>query len=407
MRLSPLSLNPRLSTVSRHFIEFFSLAAVFLLPFSKSAAEIGVWTALVLWVLRKFPWNEKFPRVPHCGAAAAVFFAFVLLSIIGVPHEMRASALRGAGKWLKYLGIFFMAADLFSDRRRAGRFAGAFLISMALVCADGLFQMAAGRDLIKGYSVDIPGRFVRMQGPFSSPNDLAAFFLVALPLAFFYWMREEKWTVKSAGFAVLLALFGVCFISTLSRSAFLGLVAAAAFYALWGRRKKILLLTALVPAVLWISPMLRYNFFGSLALKDITVGERLEMWRVTLRMIQAHPWLGNGINTYTESFSSFASAASTFRGYAHNCYLQMAAEIGLPGLIAFLAPFAFILPAEIKRDHAHGHDPLKTALLIGIPAYLAMSALDTNFYALQAAVMFWFFWGMLNALRSPGLGLRS
>ena len=407
MKLSSLSLNPRLSGISWNFIEFFTLTTIFFLPFSKSIAEIGIITSLLLWLLRKFPYGEKFPTAPLVTAAYAVFFGFVLLSLIQVPPTLWPTGIRGVLKWAKHLAIFFMALDYFKDAKRTQRFAWVFLASMTVTCLDGFYQMFTGFDFIKHYSADIPGRLVRMQGPLSSPNDLAAFLIIGLPMIFFAWMEEKTWSLKSAVLAALTALFGVAFASTLSRGAMLALFISSVFYALCAQKKKALWLLAVIPAIVLASPMLRYNFISSLGPKDITVGERLKMWGTCLRMIQEHPILGNGVNLFAEKFNLFSEMAKSYKGYAHNCYLQMAAEIGIPGLLAFLLPLVFILlPAVLKNSAALQKSWLKSSLLVGIPAFLLQSALDTNFYALQAAMLFWLFWGLCAAILFSETGER-
>ncbi len=402
MNLSPLHLSPRLSRASWFFIEFFALFTIFLLPFSKSAAEIGITVCLILWVFRKFPWDEPFPRARIVNAAYALFFLLTVLSLAHVSPELRATAFHGLEKWAKHLLIFFMALDYFRDKKRTERFIGVFLISTALLCADGFIQMLTGHDFVKHNAADIPGRLVRMQASLNSPNDLAAFLLLGLPVVFFLWLEEKKWSLKSTAMAALLTVMGVAFITTLSRGALLALLISAVFYALAKRKRKILWLLPVLPAIFLLSPMLRYNFIGSLGTKNITVLERLELWKTALRMIQAHPLVGNGVNLFVEKYASFSGTVTQYKGYAHNCYLQMAAEIGIPGLLVFLVPLLAVLPKAIFGSSQK--TALQAGLLVGIPAFLLQAALDTNFYALQAAMLFWWFWGMCCALELGGTG---
>ena len=55
-------------------------------------------------------------------------------------------------------------------------------------------------------------------------------------------------------------------------------------------------------------------------------------WREAIAIIRQHPILGIGINTYSQIAPGYRI---TWGGYPHNCYLQMASEIGIPGLIFF------------------------------------------------------------------------
>lgn len=400
MLFSPLKLSPKLSRVSWFFIELFFLLGVLALPFSKSVMEISFLIALTLWALRKFPYNEPFPSIRFLGIFYALFLAFSVLSLFNTPAAFLPTGLRGVFKWVKFLGLFWMSFEFFKDSQRARRFLGTAGLLLGLVYADGIYQLLTGADFVKKYSVDIPGRFFRLRGPFGSPNDLASFLILGLPVLFAVWIQNTKWNLKSLTQSALLILSGVALFMTLSRSAFFALFLAAAFFMLWRHPKKIAgaaLLTAVLGIILAFSPILRSNFFGSLNLRDITIGERFRFWKITWDMILAHPWLGHGTNSFFRNFSSFAPASESFRGYAHNCYLQMWSEIGLFGTLFFLAPLMSLLKRpSVNADNRNS--VLQQGLWVGLTAFLLQSFLDTNFYALQAATSFWVLWGAYFAL---------
>lgn len=396
MKIPRLILGPRLGKVSWVFIELFTLLAVFFLPFSKSAADISIWIALVLWVLRKFPWNEPFPRLGPANAAVAVLLAAAALSFTQVPSEHAATAVRGLFKWLKHAGVFFMCAELAADPARAARLLGTFLASSFLAVLDGYYQMFSGKDLVKGYEADVPGRLVRMRGPFDSPNDLGSFLLAALPLWVYAWMKEGRWNARSTVYAAALILSGVALLATLSRSAVFALaLSVLAYLAVRGPRRLILPFLALPAAAIMASPLLRANFITSLSPQDITIGERLRYWGVAWDMIRHGPFLGNGVNLFYVKFAEFAPAAESYRGYAHNCYLQLWAEMGLLGLAAFLAPVIWFFARGARRRAAGAGD----ALAVGAAALLLQSAADTQLYGLQTALLFWVLWGSLWGVR--------
>ena len=67
---------------------------------------------------------------------------------------------------------------------------------------------------------------------------------------------------------------------------------------------------------------------------------RLEMWRVALRMIRAHPWVGVGPNNIEEVYDLYLPPGKTpelgYHSHFHNDYLQFGAERGLPCLASWL-----------------------------------------------------------------------
>jgi len=408
MALRIIPLNKQASAVSLFAIEAFLLATVFFLPFSKSITEATLITALVLWALRKFPCGETFPSVGVCNIAYAAFLAMALLGLLHVPAADRPLVIRGFFKWLKYLGTFFMCAEVFREPARRNRVLGMFIGTLALVCVNGWIQMYTGEDIVKGYSAWIPGRFLRMQGAFSSPNDLAAFLLMGLPLVFALWLREERWSAAKIVFIALSVFLGVSFIATLSRGAFLSLFASCLFFAAWKRPRALLVVLAAAAVPLAFSPMLRHNFLWSLNPDDITVSSRLHFWGVTWDMIRARPFLGHGINRYYRLLTDFAPGAGAFRGYAHNCYLQIWSETGLAGLLVFLVPVgSFLRETALKAREKTSRISAEQALHVGLLATLVQSAVDTNLYALQAAFLFWIFWGISWSQRQKSPCNRS
>ena len=80
----------------------------------------------------------------------------------------------------------------------------------------------------------------------------------------------------------------------------------------------------------------------SVSLQSGSLAQRVYIWDRTLRLIQARPWLGWGLETLREVFPY--DRASTVRYFglrpvivdkAHNDVLQIAVSIGVPGAIAY------------------------------------------------------------------------
>ncbi|MEI8344437.1 MAG: O-antigen ligase family protein [Candidatus Omnitrophota bacterium] len=382
--------------------EFFFLVGVFFLPMGKSVAEIAFLVALGLWLTGKILAKTPLKQIGVCNIAYFLFLIIALFSFTRAAPDQLTTAARGFCKWLKFFGIFFMTAEFASDRGRLGRLLKIFLASMAVVSANGLVQMWRGTDLIKNYSIDIPGRYVRLQSSFGSPNDLASFLLLALPLSFGEWLKKITWSVRSAGLAVMTGVFFSVLVLTFSRGAFLALMTSLILYFII--KKKFLplaLLAAFAIIFVFSSQVARYNFADSLRLKDITVGERLELWRSTVDLIKTHPILGSGINLHSQNLPHFARPGQRQAGYSHNCYLQMAGEVGLAGLALFLLPLLRILVASLSARAPKSLAGYEDFLWIGIVAYLIQSAFDTNFYALQTAYLFWIAWGAFAGQTIP------
>lgn len=375
--------------------------SLFLLPFSKTLSEAGWILVIGLWLFSRMQKKEPLFERNILSGIYLIFLIAVLVSLTQCRGEFLTAGLRGVWKWFKYLTIFFMCRDLFREPESQKRAGMVFLISMAFVSLNGFWQMWSGLDLIKGYAVDIPGRLVRMRSSFGSPNDLAAFYLVGLPLAFHMWLNEKKWSLRSVLFAGLAAAFFVCLVLTLSRSAFLALFVAFFIFLLGtGRKKMIWIGVVFLAAFLGFSGLLRENFVTSLNPKDITVGERLRYWRQSWDLIKEKPLLGHGANTYFKEFAAHAPANEEYRGYAHNFILQLWSDLGLVGLGLFLFGliYGFVKKWPSRREGLKIPE-FTAALWVGLLAFVLQGLLDTNFFAFQTAHLFWFFWAVLLAER--------
>lgn len=394
MRFRLLHLGPRLGGVSSEWIAGFLLTGWLLLPFSKSAVEILSGCALALWLLRKWPWDEPLRLDRRLLRPYLLFLAVALVSVAAAGRPAWPLGTRGLFKWLQWLGLFACCAELFADARRARQARDVFLLTACLACLDGLWQMATGLDAVKGYSVDVPGRLVRMQGPFSSPNGLAAMLVPAVPLALGAWIEERRWSLRGIGRALALALTCVSLLLTLSRGALVGLVAAVAAWMILRRLWIGLAAGAGAGAILLATGPLHDNFVASLRPGDVTVSQRFASWADGWRILEANPLLGSGVNTYWLRLSELYPPGHPLLGYAHNSYLQLAAETGVAGLAAFLAAPAYLL---WKRRPRWGANVESDALWVGLVGYLVHAAFDNHFFAMQPAFLFWVLWGWFAA----------
>ena len=71
----------------------------------------------------------------------------------------------------------------------------------------------------------------------------------------------------------------------------------------------------------------------------VGTGARLLVYRDTIDMILARPWLGQGAGAFVDAFPLFHSRAPSDFAWnrAHDTYLQAAAELGLPAFLVLMA----------------------------------------------------------------------
>jgi putative inorganic carbon (HCO3(-)) transporter len=133
---------------------------------------------------------------------------------------------------------------------------------------------------------------------------------------------------------------------------------------------------------------------------DVSTNDRVIIWKTGWKMFIDKPVFGHGLNTFMRVFSDFRPKEYGWIVYAHNCFLQMAAEIGIIGLLAFLW-LAFVILWETMLKFLTLKESFLRAAFLGMVggllAYLINSFFDTNLYSLPLAVMFWSVAGLAAA----------
>ena len=85
---------------------------------------------------------------------------------------------------------------------------------------------------------------------------------------------------------------------------------------------------------------------------------RQEVWSRAIYMIQDFPYTGGGLGTFGKvvpvMYPYFLAGPDAAIPHAHNLFLQVAADLGLPGLVAFVGLFSGALMAAWKAYRAYG-----------------------------------------------------
>lgn len=240
------------------------------------------------------------------------------------------------GAVLDALKLFLIFLALFNAVDSAPRLRVAIL-AMALsglAPAWGAIQnYRHGSNLVEGYRAG-------WMGLFANPNELASAMVVVLPLSLAAALAQRgrwRWALFAVAGLELAAI-----VVTHSRGGALGLLAAMLIFALVGERKlRSLGLVATMGAALMIfAPR---SFWDRAATiheyeTDASARGRLHAWAVGKRVIEERPFSGVGLGGYLGAWPLYAPRDAGYRPYtAHNMFIQVAAELGLLGMLCYLA----------------------------------------------------------------------
>jgi O-antigen ligase len=215
------------------------------------------------------------------------------------------------------------------------------LTVLALIGSYGFASLYVIREWQKGHNLFRnfrPGWIVGDSNYFST----TAIFAVVLAFCF---MQGKRPSWEKTYCAICLILTNLAITLCASRGGFLGLTAAA-LVLVWSSKRRVrnlILMSALVlplSLALPISPLHRLfnpkQDYGSTRF-------HLEAWKAGLHMIKAHPIVGVGLGNFKPLMPSYMTPGTNIvvDTVAHNMFIEVAAELGLPALLIFLSMFWF------------------------------------------------------------------
>ena len=296
--------------------------------------------ALGMWVMGGFAASAQ-ERYRHPAVKAAIFIlVWMILSVPGSVYQ----GLSFRFIIDDHLKTFLVMLVLVSTARGVAdieRLALANVVGASIYCLKILTTFSIGAD----------GRLGNLY--YYDANDLAMFIVATLPFTVYFVVRGTRVSHRlvALGAAGLLLL---SIVKTGSRGGFLGLIAVSLFL-LFGFRaiKARVRASAVVGGFLalmvfagpryWdmmatmLHPESDYNWSGQ------SDTGRMDIWKRGLGYMMARPVFGVGANAFSTAEGKISPLASRQqRGIglkwsaAHNSFVQVGAELGVPGLVGFL-----------------------------------------------------------------------
>ncbi len=275
-------------------------------------------------------------------------------------------------------------------------------VALIVVCAYGAAQ-AFGADPLKMAKLD---PFDRVSSTLGNSSNLAVWLAIAIPLVFERARRDAArwWRVAAwIGFGMSLPVM----LWTSSRGGWLAILVAAAVWLMFeasswetGRRRLVLgaaagAVTAMVIVGALVSPRIASRIVTSLNSEGGTVGWRLSAWRSSLRMTADNPVLGHGPNSFRWVFPPYrekgqydGSAGPQIAEDAHNVFVNTAATLGVPAVIALGAAVVLAFAGFwSRRPRAPGTDLGSVALAASLAG--AIGGLQFHYVTMDTGVLFW------------------
>lgn len=381
------------------------LAAIGSIPFSKALLETLLVISFVGWILVKVLKREPLSENKALLWSLLLLTVFSCVSIY--DSGLLKVALRGVVKLLKYILVLLIAADLLKEPKYFKKLLIAGLIVFCVVGLDAVYQQIYKFDFIRHFRARETNTQIRLSGPFNQYGLLAAYLIALLPAltASLFAPFKNRAFAKRLGLFILTAFGFYLLYRTQSRGAWLACFVSLILLAIILRNKWLSILFAatviVIPFIIPRNTIVHLDAQG----KEQSIVERVQLWNRAVQVIKARPLFGCGINTYTQNHEKFDTIKNwRVPGYyAHNGYLQLAAETGLISL----AIFVWILGFSIYSGYTgfrKSKNVLAAGFLAGYIALLLQVFCDTTLHNLQSAALIWFYTGLMFAFRKQANG---
>jgi len=396
-------------------VAFFVGASIiwpYLLPFA-----VGV--AASFWLVRLVAYGRLSVRTPaDWPLAILVLLIPVTLAITTLPETTNLQTLR----LLSGIALYFAIANWASSRKRLNiLILGVALAGLGLALAAPFSVQWSAAKLVF-VPTALYERFSILVSDTVHPNVLAGSLVILLPITlawFVFNWQEMNWLQRFAVAFLNLILIGVL-ILTQSRGAWIALaVVLLALFMLRWRWGWLLLLVVFVLTILAISQLGTSTILEVIA-SGTTVGDlngRVEIWSRALFMLQDFPYTGIGMGTFGETVGSlypFFLLSIELVPHAHNLFLQVAVDLGIPGLICWLAILLLMIWTSWQIYQAGKERQSGWITSLGAGLLLSQLALITHgmtdavtWGMVRPAPLVWSIWGIVVAARLLILPLKA
>lgn len=337
----------------------------------------------------------------------AVVLIFMILMLSGGIVSASSGSFKPALVYTAFMLGYFLVVNLLRSKEWFMRGVGCTAVSATLVALYGLYQNFFGTVSQTWQDADmfseIEGRVV---STFENPNVLAEYLIMVIPLMVALFIVGNGPRMKVAAAFATAATLG-CLVYTWSRGAWLGIIVGMLVFLLMYSKNTMALFIfgslgiPFLPFVLPDSITQRFLSIGNLG--DSSTSYRVNIWHGVIDMIGDHWKSGIGIGNpaFSKVYPAYALSAIETAPHSHNLYLQIIVELGVVGLVVFLALLFLNAQGgfEFHMNENRREKLYSSALLCGIFSVLVQGMTDYIWYNYRVFLMFWLMIGLGAAIR--------
>jgi len=238
-------------------------------------------------------------------------------------------------------------------------------------------------------------------------NALGTMLVLGLPLLLALAVRRRGWGFLIFGAGAAVTAIGL--VLTFARGAWLGGLAGLAVFLACVPRPIRLLLLALLLLTLAIG---RFGLTGAVpalgaraeSIPDLTLNrDRIAIWRAALQIFRDHPVVGTGLGTFTMVYPRYRLPEDRepvpSRPFAHNIFLNIAAEGGVLGVLSFASVIALALwwGARWIRQSPADEGVIAAGVVAALVGVLVHQQVDGTVMRFHIGLGMWMLLGLISA----------
>lgn len=303
------------------------------LHLAEVCAFVGIGPMVVHRVARRLPAFRI-----NSETVATLLFGAVMLATVPTSIWPAGALSVFTDSYLKVLLVFVLMMNTLTTPKRIDRLTWLILVCVGVIAARSVFNYARGVNLVEGGRLAGP-----VGGIFGNPNDLALNMVTFLPAAAVVALSRHRPAWRRLMASGVAALMIATIVFTKSRGGALGLCVALAALILLGRRVRPGFGVIAIAAVLAAAPLMPSSFWTRMAsIVDAEEDARQFTGSREARSVV----MQEGIDAFLDNPLTGVGAGQ-FKNYnpagrqqpwreTHNAVIQVAAEIGIAGVLLFV-----------------------------------------------------------------------
>lgn len=379
-------------------LEFGVFLTVISSPFLPTMALAGLCLLCLLSLVLKIAFDSDFKLKINPLNVFVIFF--LAASFFGCINSFSfVSSAKIFFIYFAFIMFYFVITNSITSFKKWKALVVCFACSALIVAGYGVLQNFIGVSSTASWVDEemFSSIKIRVYSTFDNPNVLGEFLVIMIPT-----VLALLWGSKKHGHKLLYSLFvGVmcgCMVFTWSRGAWLGVaLAVVMFFFIMDKRWTLAGAIGLffIPLLLGSNSAIVGRLLSIGNTEDTSTAYRVSIWMASVNLIKKF-WLsgiGLGSDAFTMIYPKFALAGANFALHSHNLFLQLTVEMGIIGIVSFLALmvayFKEAYSIVLYKARSRFASIVTIAMASGVLGYMFQGLTDNVWYNYRMMFIFW------------------